>query len=101
MAVIKAIIDKATSPALLTNYTEVLTAMEGCFETNMPIELIGSIVAEQLQNGGAWQIDSYSVDGFGDSQIHYSMIQYAYVMQPDYSTVEHAKKLIRSVLDGE
>ena len=90
-----------TSPALLSNYAGVLEAMEGCFDTNMPMELIGSLVAKQLQDGGAWQIESYSVDGFGDSQIPYSMSQHAYVMQPDFSTVEKAKELIQSVLDGE
>ena len=44
---------------------------------------------------------SYSVDGTGDTQKPYSMSQKAYVMVPDYSTVDHAKKLMEKVRIGE
>lgn len=101
MAVIQAVINKAMSPALLQNYTDVLRAVEGSFETSMPMENIGALVAEQLKNGGAWNVVSYSVDGTGDRQQTYSMSEKLYVMQPDYETVDHAKTLIQSVLSGE
>lgn len=101
MAVIKAVINKAMSPALLKNYSEVLKAIEGNFETTVPMEVISALVSEQLKNGGAWNVVTYSVDGTGDYQIPYSMSQSAYVMQPNYETVEHAKSLIQSVLNGE
>lgn len=101
MAVIKAVINKAMSPALLMNYSEVLKAIEGNFETTIPMEIISALVSEQLKNGSSWNVVTYSVDGKGDYQIPYSMSQNAYVMQPDYETVEHAKSLIQSVLNGE
>ena len=101
MAVIKAVINKAMSPALLMNYSEVLKAIEGNFETTIPMEVISALVSDQLKNGGSWNVVTYSVDGTGDYQIPYSMSQSAYVMQPDYETVEHAKTLIQSVLNGE
>jgi len=101
MAVIQAVIDKALSPALLTNYTQALDAITGTFETSMPMEIIGAIVAEQLKEGGEWNIVTYSADGTGDSQIPYSMSFHTYVMQPNYETVEHAKTLIQKVYNGE
>lgn len=101
MAVIQAVIDKALSPALLTNYTQVIEAATGAFETSMPMEIIGAITAEQLKEGGAWNIVTYSADGIGDSQIPYSLNFATYVMQPDYDTVEKAKILIQKVYNGE
>ena len=101
LALIKAVINKALSPELLTNYSSVLSALEGSFETSIPYDTLSSIVREQLDKGGDWNIVSYSVDGTGDSQIPYSMSQYAYVMVPDESTVETAKSLIAQVYNGE
>lgn len=101
MAVIKGVIDKALSPELLKNYTAVLDGVEGSFETNVPYDLIASLVRQQIDDGGNWNVVSYSVDGTGDTQKPYSMSQAAYVMIPDQSTVEKAKSLMEMVRDGE
>lgn len=101
LALIRGVINKALSPQLLMNYTTVLSALEGSFETSVPYDTISTLVREQLDQGGEWNIVSYSVDGTGDSQIPYSMSQYAYVMVPDESTVETAKSLIAQVYAGE
>ena len=39
--------------------------------------------------------------GTGDSQIPYSMSDYAYVMRPDYNTVNKAKEPMQAVKDGK
>ena len=101
MAVIKGIINKATSPSILTNYTGLLASLEGCFQTDIPYDLVAELVREQLSDSTPWHIVSYNVTGTGDSQIPYSMSQYAYVMWPDESTVAYAKELMRQVRDGE
>ena len=101
MAVIQGVIRKLMSPALLTNYLDILSAVEGSFETSVPMELVGSIVVQQLRNGGEWNLVTYGVSGKGDSQIPYSLGKKVYVMQPDYATVEHAKELMRKVYNGE
>ena len=101
MALIQAVIDKALSPALLTNYTQVMDAATGAFETSMPMEIIGAITAQQLKDGSQWNIVTCSADGTGDNQIPYSLSFATYVMQPDYATVERAKTLIQKVYDGE
>lgn len=101
MAVIQAVIDKALSPALLKNYTQVLDAATGAFETSMPMEIIGAITAEQLKEGGKWNVTTCSADGTGDNQTPYSLDFSTYVMHPNYETVEHAKTQIQKVLNGE
>lgn len=97
MAVIQGVVDKITSPDLLKNYLSVMDSLEGCFETNVPYDIIASLVRDQLDEGGSWQVLSYSVDGTGDNQKPYSMSQTAYVMVPDMTTVDKAKSLMQKV----
>ena len=52
-------------------------------------------------NGGDWTIVSYSVNGTGATEKPYSMSQKAYVMVPDYNTVDKAKSLMEKVRNGE
>lgn len=101
MAMIKAVIDKALSPELLISYNSLMDALSGSFETSVPYDTISSIVRDQLDQGGSWNVVSYSADGYGDSQIPYSMSQYAYVMVPYQDTVDTAKSLIAQVYSGE
>lgn len=101
MAVIKGVINKALSPELLKNYSSVLSSIQGCFETNISYEEIAKLLQQQLNNGGDWNIVSYSVNGTGDTQKPYSMSQKAYVMIPDESTVQKAETMMKKVRDGE
>lgn len=65
MAMIKAIFNKATSPAILSTYGEVLNAVADTMITNMPYEDITSLVKMQLSDMSGWNITSYSVTGYG------------------------------------
>lgn len=100
MAVIQGVVDKATQPAFLKNYLSVMDSLYGCFETNVPYDIIASLVRRQLDEGGSWQVLSYSADGTGDTQKPYSMSQKAYVMIPDQTTVDKAKTLMKKVREG-
>ena len=101
MAVIQGVINKVLSPEILKNYTSVLEAVEGNFETTVPYELVAELVRGQLEKGGSWDIITYSADGRGDSQIPYSMSVYAYVMIPDQDTVDRAKNMIQAMENNE
>ncbi len=101
IALIKAIINKALSPDILTGYTSVLTAISDNFETSMSYDLIATLVSNQLANNSSWDIITYSVDGSDSYQIPYSMSVKAYVMIPNEETVATAKGLIQSMLKGE
>ena len=101
MAVIKAVIEKAMSPSLLANYTDIMASVSGSFETSMPYDKIAELVRDQLDKGGSWNIVSYSVDGTGDSQKPYSLSTKAYVMIPNQETVDTAIAKINQVKNGE
>jgi len=102
MAVIKGILDKATSPQILKSYDDVLKAVEGHILTNMPYEDISALVKMQLKDMSGWNITSYAVTGYGDMNICASMPSMnLWVMQPDEDTVDAAKAMIQQVLNGE
>ena len=94
MAVISGVISKMQSLAMLQNFSEFMTGVQGSFESNVPYELLTDLVRDQLSNGGSWHVYSFSVDGTGTTSTTYSMNQPLYVMEPDMSTVEEAKRLI-------
>lgn len=87
---------------MLANYTEMLASLQGTFETSMSYDTLAKIVRQQLDQGTGWDIETYSVNGTGQSSYTYSISNMkVYVMVPDQSTVENAKEKIQAVLDGE
>ena len=100
MAVIKAVIDKAMSPAILSSYTDLMESVSGNFETSMPYDVIAELVRDQLDKGGSWNIVTTSVTGSDANRSTYSAGA-AYVMIPDQSTVDAAIAKINQVKNGE
>lgn len=103
MAVIEAIINKATgSTAIINNYTGIMDSIEGMFATNISSSQISDLVKMQLKDGGTWNIKSYAVTGTGASKKPYSApSKNAYVMIPDQDSVDFASELINKVFEGE
>lgn len=100
MAVIEGVIDKLLSPDILKNYSSILSGISGSFETNVTYEEIARLFQQQLTSGGSWNVVTYSVDGTGDTQKPYSLSTTAYVMVPDYDTVNYAIELMSEVRNG-
>ena len=102
MAVIKAVIDKAMSPKLLTNYAQILEAVSGSMEMTVPMDVIGDLVSRQLAEGGDWNVVSYSVTGTGGSEASPAAGgTKAYMMYPNQESVDKAKQLIMDLVDGK
>lgn len=101
MAVIKAVINKAMSPAILSNYAGIMESVSGSFETSMPYDVIAELVRDMLDKGGSWNVVTYDVNGSGDTRRPYSMSTNAYVMIPDQETVDTAIEKINQVMNGE
>lgn len=101
LEVIEGVINKAMSPALLANFSKILESVEGSFETSIPYDVVAEIVRNQLEDGGSWNVVSYSVDGTGANKKPYSLSANAYVMIPDYDTVNTATLLINQVKEGK
>jgi len=101
MEVIKGVIKKAVSSALLKNYTKVMEGIAGSFELSMPYEVFSGLIRNQIDVGPKWNVVSYAVNGTGASRKPYSLSTNAYVMLPDMDTVNHAKELIKQIKNGE
>ena len=98
--VISVLLNKITSSSTLINdYSNILKALEGTFETNLTSDDITSLVKMQISDMKKWDITSYNVNGEGDMTYTYSYPnQKLWVMHPDYKTVETAKAKINQVL---
>ena len=101
MEVIRAVINKAASSSLLVNYTSVMDAIAGSFETNMPRSQIAALVRMQLSDMAQWNITSYTSSGQSMYAETFSMPgQDLYVIVPDENSIAEAKEQINAVLSG-
>ena len=98
--VLTALINKAMSPKIITNYTNLLTSLKGKVGTNISDEDITQLIKMQLKNNSSWTIKSISVNGTDAMDYVYSYNKTKlYVMKPDYETVNNAKEQIKKVQD--
>lgn len=102
MKVIKAVISKMTSgTTIISNYTDIMESLEGMFATSLSMTEISSLVKMQLNDMKEWNIQSFAVTGFDDSDYTYSAPgTKLYVMVPDDEMVARASELIDSVMAG-
>ena len=104
-AVIKAIINKATSsPSILLKYNDILNALSDKMQTNMDASKIKELVKMQLDDMSGWDISSISLDGSGTyATTYYYPSTELYVMVPNQDTVNNAKASIEAIMktDGE
>ena len=100
--VIKGMIKKVCSPAILTNYTKIMKAVSGCIQTTLSDEQLKALVKDQTESGADWNIVSLSADGKNAREYCYSYQgKSLYVMEPDYDTIEYIEKVMQKVYDGE
>ena len=100
--VLKAILNKCMSPAILTGYMGIMESLSNSFETNLSQSQISSLVRMQLSDGAAWNIVSSAVVGTDSKDYCYSSgDEILYVMEPDYGSVETAAGFMDRVLNGE
>ena len=98
--VLTALINKAMSPKIITNYVDILKALKGKFVTNFSDEEITKLIKMQLDDGSMWNIKSISVNGNDAMDYVYSYKKTKlYVMKPDEKTVNNAKDSIKNILD--
>ena len=103
MKVITAVIKKMTTgTTIISNYSAIMSSLEGMFSTNLQTSDISMLVKMQLSDLAAWDVYSYAVVGTGGSEKTYSAPGHtAYVMYPNEKSVEHASELIKRVISGE
>ena len=100
MEVIKGMIKKATSPAIIIKYNNILNSVSGTFETNMKLEEITSLIKMQINDMTPWKVETNSVIGEGARKTTYSYkTRPLYVMIPNADSVEAAKEKINKVME--
>ena len=99
--VLMGIVDKITSPAIVTNYASIMDSMSNTFSTTMSNDEISSLIKYQLNSNPKWKMEQYMVNGTGDTLMCAELGDAAYVMVPDQSTVTTAKNKINAVLAGK
>lgn len=102
-AVIKGIIQKATSPAILTRYSAVMDTVSDMFLTNIPSSAISDLVKLQLSTSTPWNIQTYSISGKTDEYRHLevSNVYGASIVLPYEEDISTATKLMNKVIAGE
>lgn len=101
--VLSAMIDKALSPKIITNFDRILTALEGTFETDMTSDEIRSLLNMQLDDMADWNIINIQIEGeYYDCYETYSMYgTKSDVMKPFNSHIKRVRKLINKVEEGK
>lgn len=99
--VLMGIVDKITSPAIVTNYASIMDSMSDTFSTTMSSQEISDLIKYQLNKNPKWKMEQYMVNGTGDTLMCAELGDAAYVMVPDQSTVTTTKNKINAVLAGK
>ncbi len=97
--VLKSIINKLLSSKIITNYNDLLKALNNKFLTNMKDEELTKLIKWQIDGMYNWDILNISLNGTDSYQYTYSyQKQLLYVMLPDEESVNTAKEKINSVM---
>ena len=99
MEVIRAVVEKCSSFALVQNFRPVLEAAGEHLETNMPKEHLYGLAAQQLGDPGPWTVETYIAQGESAYRETWSMPgQELYVILPGEASVQEAKEKLAAVL---
>ena len=101
--VIIAVFNKLTSgTTLLTEYTNILSVLDGKFATNMDTKEITDYIKYELNDLKNYTIKTTQLDGYGSMGETYSYPgQDLWIMIPYEETIDNAKNLINKVLNNE
>ena len=99
--VLTAILNKAMSPAILSNASALIADVSDSVQTNMTQEEMAKFIKMQLNDGASWTIESQAASGTGDTQACYSSgDQPLYVMWPDEAVVQSISAKMNEILNG-
>lgn len=87
--VIKAIIDKVSNnPKIISKYNKILDSFNGKFITNMKVDDITSLIKNELDNQGNWNISFSNLSGYDSYNYTYTYKnKKLYVMEPDIDSL--------------
>ena len=87
------------SASIITNYVDLLNALDDKFVTNITDEEITDFIKKQISEMPSWNINAISLDGSNAYEYTYSYkSQKLYVMKPYEESVLNAKEQINNTL---
>lgn len=100
---LQAMIKKALSHKIITNYNNILSAIEGCFETNMSADNIKSFINMQLDDGASWEMFNVQVVGetYKTTGMYSMPNTKISVMEADKECLKDIKEVIDKVENNE
>lgn len=99
-AVIAGIINKASSPSLLTKYNSLLNSLEYGVMTNIDKKAITKLVNLQLDDNIKWEIENYNAKGtFADMPTYSAGSARLSVIEPDEESINEIKLKIKELMN--
>lgn len=98
--VLQAIIKKATSLETFIHLDELIVAIGGAFETNMPSKDMEDFIRFEISQFPDWKFESYSLVGVPDIQYCSSLMSVASVVLPNFDAIKVAHNKVESVING-
>lgn len=101
--VIQRIVEKvSSSKTLASNYSNILKALNGTFESSLSTDDVTALVKMQIDDMPSWTMETANLDGKGGMSVTHSYPnQKLSVMYPDEKSIEAAKAKIKAVLEEE
>lgn len=91
----------ASSNTLLSNYSNILSALDGTFQTNFTSSDVTALIRQQLNTLSGWQVETFNIDGTGDNAVTYSYpSQPLYVLHLSPDSLQAAKDKLQHILDN-
>ncbi len=98
--VIQAVLKKLMSPAVVSNFADVLTAITDNTKTNLPSDSMNALIQMQLKDMATWDIQTYAMFGSGSQGTLYAFgtqVQYPVLSAPEKQVAE-IQALIEQVM---
>lgn len=99
-AMIKALVEKATNPSIITKYNSLLKTLDKLFVTNLNMEDVTEFIKKQIDDMRGWEVDNQSLDGKDAFEYTYSYKgTKLYVMTPNNETIINAHNKIEEMFN--
>lgn len=99
--VLQAMFKKASSPEIITKYSNILKAVSKAFDTNMTTKEITSFIKYQLQANPSWKFEQYVLKGENTLKVSPELGMEVSAVELYAYSIQTASEKIQAVLDGK
>ena len=99
--VLQAMFKKASSPEIITKYSNILKAVGKAFDTNMTTKEITSFIKYQLQASPSWKFEQYVLKGENTLKVSPELGMEVSAVELYSYSIQTASEKIDAVLDGK